>query len=105
LKIHHEILRTGLDVRLEFKEGTDDPRLAPFIGTVVRYKRELLTPDFVRTHGQIAVVAEFVVRHTQVDYRGRRILRGYALYGNDFGSPLDPDHVEIVRVASGRESA
>jgi hypothetical protein len=65
------------------------------LGKTIRYKRELLTEDFIRSHGTIIIDSTFEIREAQEDYRGRPMLRGY-FDGDDFGRCIDPAHIELA---------
>lgn len=86
-----------------FNVRTTNLRLIMFIGQKVRYKKELLTDEFVKSHGEVCRDHAFLIMGTQVDYLRREILRGYRLNGtmdmveDEFGRPIDPDHVEILQ--------
>jgi hypothetical protein len=46
---------------------------------------------------QFGISASFVIREVQKNHQGDTVLRGYAVdVGDTFGSPINPEHVEIV---------
>ena len=95
--LHPELVESGLAKVWQMSPLTTDMRLAKFLGKKVRFKRELLTPEFVRQNGTQARDCTFMVREVQKIYSGEMALRGYAIETNDtFGRPLEVDHVEIV---------
>lgn len=94
---HPQLEESGLSVTYGFSSVADDPQLAKFLGKTVRYKRELLTKAFVRANGAMCKGCKFVIREVQKNHQGDTVLRGYAVdVGDTFGSPINPEHVEIV---------
>ena len=92
--MHQDIKNSGLGDAFKIRPMTVNPELAPFLGRVVRHKRELLTED----SPTIKRTGEFLVRETQRDYRGEEILRGYEIHSEDtFGLPLLPNEIEVIR--------
>lgn len=91
-----KILReSGLDKLYHISPLTDNVELAHFLGKHVRYKRELLTPEFIYLHGTISVTGVFYIKYTQRNCDNKEVLRGY-FDGDIFGRCMDPKDVEIV---------
>jgi hypothetical protein len=98
--MHDDIKNSGLGKAFGIQSRTDNLELAPFLGKLVRYKRDLLTNEFIEKNGQITIDGVFVIREVQKDYLGNPKLRGYEINnGNDFGRVIDKDEVEIITVS------
>lgn len=94
----HTLLKTsGLGTMYNISPETENESLKSFIGKEVRFKKELLTDEFIKRNGTIILDHTFLIKETQFDYKGDEILRGYAVgHANDFGKPINPEEVEIV---------
>lgn len=92
--MHHEIKESGLGNTFAIS-ATNQNELSHYIGKTVRYKRELLTPEFLARHGTICRDAQFVIKETQKTHSGELVLRGYT-EDNDFGRPIQHEHIEVI---------
>jgi hypothetical protein len=92
--IDKEIKDSGLADVLEMKHLTADKTLAPFLGHWVRYKKELLTPEFLRRNGTVTK-EKFYIAEVQKDHKGKACLRGY-FKGDTFGRVINPEDVETI---------
>lgn len=84
-----------LKKRFQVKTITGNVKLIPFLGRKVRYKKELLTEEFLKRNGTVCENTVFVIKEVQIDYKGNEILRGYYL-GDEFGRCIRPDDVELI---------
>lgn len=92
--MHKDIEKHGLGDVFKIRPITSDMKLGKFLGKTVRYKKKLLTDDFLRMHGTVCLEL-FEIREVQVDYLGNNMLRGYHA-GCTFGRCINPEFVEIV---------
>ena len=93
--MHKELSESGLGEIFKIRAMTSDLELGKFLGKKVRIKRELLSQDYIRLNGTIVINAIFLVKETQIDYRGTPCLRGYES-DTSFGSVLYPNELEIM---------
>lgn len=84
--------KSGLADLFEMNPNTKNEKLKQYIGKRVRYRKELRGSAVL---GTCSINGVWLVTETQLDYRGREILRGYA-YPGDFGRPFDPSEIEIT---------
>ena len=90
------LIDSGLTSMYSISPLTTNLDLAKWLGKEVRYKRELLTPEFVQANGTICIDTIFTIKETQKNYKGTEVLRGYALPIDTFGRCLNPNDVEII---------
>ena len=93
--MHKEIKESGLGELFKISHVTDNPKLIPFMGKKVRYKRNLLNHAFVIKYGTIAIDGIFAIKEVQKDCCGNDCLRGY-FEGDDFGRCMNPKNRFIV---------
>lgn len=92
---HKDLVESGLAKKFQINHLTSNSSLLPFMGRKVRYKREILTADFIRANGALSIDGIFFIQEAQVDYKGEPCLRGYR--DNDpFGRVLYPYQIEVV---------
>ena len=104
--MHNDLDSSGLGSQLKIRAATENLELAPFLGKLVRYKRDLLTPEFIKRNGTVSESGIFHVREVQKDYAGVACLRGYNTVINDtFGRVLNFCEVEIVDLDDKKESS
>lgn len=99
--MHPLIKESGLAELYKIRPVITNYELAKFLGKTVRYKRERITPEFLRLHGTVSRDEYFVIREVQKNFEGRDVLRGYIEDGSEagaFGRCIDPDDIEIVEV-------
>ena len=58
--MHTDLKNSGLASKFKIRPMTDNISLSQFIGKRVRYRRELLTPEFINLHGSISVTHTFI---------------------------------------------
>ena len=94
---NRELKDSGLAASLQFTTKTVNAELIPFIGKRVRYRKEF-RDKFIREHAGLQhAYMSYRVMHTQRNWAGKEILRGYLFEGEDtFGAPLDPAEIEII---------
>ena len=92
--MHESIKKYGLGDVFKIRAITSNTELGKFLGKKVRYKRELLTDEFLKQHGTVCLEV-FTIRETQLNYLGDEILRGYT-DGDTFGRCINPEFVEII---------
>ena len=101
MKLNKEIINSGLSDVFKMRTLTSNLKLAKFLGKNVRYKKELLTNEFVQANGTITKSEIFHIGMVQKDYQGNDCLRGFATsYDDDFGRCINPDYIELVKVSN-----
>jgi hypothetical protein len=100
MNLHKDLTESEVSDVFQMSDSTDNEDLRPWLHKTVRYKRSLLTPEFIKAHGTICLDSEWVIEMTQLDWSGNEILRGF-LVGSDapndtFGRPILPEHIELV---------
>ena len=70
MKLNKEIINSGLSDVFKMRTLTSNLKLAKFLGNNVRYKKELLTNEFVQANGTITKSEIFHIGMVQKDYQG-----------------------------------
>ena len=97
MKLNKEIINSGLSDVFKIRTLTSNLKLAKFLGKNVRYKKELLTNEFVQANGTITKSEIFHIGMVQKDYQGNDCLRGFATsYDDNFGRCIDASDVELL---------
>ena len=100
MKVHKDLIESGLADLLKISNLTDNLDLAKFIGKKVRYKRKLLENSaFLKSVGTNALTEIYEVKQVQKDYKGDDVLRGYATvnFNDTFGRCLNVEDIELVK--------
>ena len=97
MKLHEDLTSSGLSDAFKMRTVTTNLKLGKFLGKKVRYKKELLTKEFILRHGTIAKTEVFHIGMVQKDWQGNDTLRGFATsHDDDFGRCINPDDVELI---------
>ena len=73
MKLNKEIINSGLSDVFKMRTLTSNLKLAKFLGKNVRYKKELLTNEFVQANGTITKSEIFHIGMVQKDYQGNSL--------------------------------
>ena len=98
MSLHEDLTETGLSTAFKISGETENENLRAWLGKTVRYKRSLTLAEAEKL-GSIVVHGKWVIKATQLDYRGKEILRGF-LVGDEgeapdtFGRPIRPEEIE-----------
>ena len=98
MKLHQDIVDSGLATKFEMSFVTTNEELSKFLGQKVRFKRSLLTKDFVKTKGILCKTEIYKVGMVQKNWRGEDRLRGFhTSYDDTFGRVLNPNEIELIK--------
>jgi|21_taG_2_1085346.scaffolds.fasta_scaffold193276_2 hypothetical protein len=97
MKLHKDITDSGLANKFEMSCVTTNEKLSKFLGQKVRFKKSLLTKDFVQSNGTLCKTEIYKVLMVQKDWKGEDCLRGFCTsYNDNFGRVLSPNEIEII---------
>ena len=97
MNLHKDITDSGLANKFEMSGATTNKELSNFLGQKVRFKKSLLTKDFVRSNGTLCKTEIYKVSMVQKNWKGEDCLRGFCTsYDDNFGRVLSPNEIEII---------